>query len=85
MTYHIREAKHHARQIRHYYEHGGAKGYTASLYDYNTLGDLVQRAGRSKSGKNDVPLIHAIYMDMKLLMKEMKARDELDRWQDSQR
>ena len=74
MSRYLSEARHYARQIQHYYEHGGAKGYTASFSFFQELGALMQRADRSKRGKSDVPLIHAIYKKMTGLMEKMEIR-----------
>jgi len=38
----------------------------------NELSDLMRQANRSNKTKNDVPLIHDIYISMKPLMKEME-------------
>lgn len=76
MSKYLSDARHYAKQIRHYHEHGGARGYTASLPYFHEFGNLMKRAGKSRIGKGDVPFIHAIYKDMKILMEEMQIRSD---------
>lgn len=85
MPYHLREAKHQAEKIRFYHKHYGTSAYALAKHHFAELDRLLSSANNSQKGKNDVSRIHAIYMDMNVLMQEMKARDELDRSQDSQK
>ena len=76
MSGYLSEARRHAEKIKHYYDHGGSKGYSQSLYHYKMLSSLVFKAMRSKKYKEEAPLINSIRTSMEKLMDEMKDRKE---------
>ena len=68
----LRDAKRHKERIDHYHAHAGTAGYSQAVPYQQRLTVLLDRAQRSKQGKNDVALIQAIIEDVRLKMEEME-------------
>jgi len=75
MSTYLRDARHHAEKIDHYYAHAGSLGYAQARYHELKLEQLVGRAHRSKRGKSDVPVIQAMLEAVRPKMDEMKERE----------
>ena len=73
MGRYLRDARHHAEKIEHYYKHAGNAGYTQAVYHWDKLSDLMVRATRSKNDKSDAPVIRGIIDSCRTMMDEMKA------------
>ena len=73
MGRYLRDARHHAERIEHYYKHAGTAGCSQAEYHWNKLSDLMVRATRSKNDKTDAPVIRGIIDSSRTMMDEMKA------------
>lgn len=76
MGRYAKEAGHHAERIQHYYDHGGAAGYSQARYHYDKLAELISRALRSKNDRDDVALIQRCRESATPLMEIMKRRED---------
>ena len=76
MGRYIKDARYHIEKIKHYYKHGGDRGYYKASHNYSELSDLALRAERSKNNKNDVAIILALRESVSDMMDEMQKRAE---------
>lgn len=76
MSTYLRDARHHAERIEHYYKHGGTAGYSQARCHEGELSELLRRAHNSKQGGNDVPEIQAIIQSVRAKMEEMLNREK---------
>jgi len=74
----LEKARRLADDIEHYHAYAGPNGFVQAKFPMNELSDLMRQANRSNKTKNDVPLIHDMYLSMKPLMEEMEQRQAED-------
>lgn len=74
----LEKARRLADRIEYYHAHAGPNGFVQAQFPMNELSDLMRQANCSSRTKNDVPLIHGMYLSMKSLMKEMEQRQSED-------
>jgi len=75
MGRYAREARFHAEQIQHYYDHAGGMGYSQARYHQCQLSNLIGRAFKSKNDKNDVVTIQSLKETADRQMDEMQQRE----------
>ncbi len=76
MTKLFKEANKYKDKIEHFYKHGRSSGYIRAEPYFNKMAELMRKAQGSAKKQGDVPLIKALYDQVKPMMDEMRERQE---------
>ncbi len=76
MGKYLNDARHHVEKIENYYNYAGERGYGQAVYHWDRLSELALRAMQSKNDKDDLGMIQELRKSCKLMMDEMKNREE---------
>jgi hypothetical protein len=74
MGAYLKDSRHHAERIKHFYDHAGFAGHAQAQYHRDELSRLYSSAAKSKNDSGDAPAILAIIESCETMMTEMKKR-----------